>query len=146
MINKSHKVPIVSSPAKIHEPFSHLKDSGSSKVINFRNGLVRFEERKETFIWAHQDEIRFVKSADHYISALIQQDQQMKWMVRHSTLKELLAIVSSGDFVRLSRFYVINRKFYSHTDLKLKILYLTDGTPVPLAHRISPFVVETIKG
>ena len=146
---ESHKV--FKSLFKLHRMIIFFKDfdllvSKKNKVVDFRNGLVRFEERKETFIWAHQDEIRFVKSADHYINALIQQDQQMKWMIRHSTLKELLAIVSMGNFIRLNRFYVINRKFYSHIDLKLKILYLTDVTPIPLAHRISPFVMKTIKG
>ena len=40
--------------------------------------FIRFEEKKERYIWAHPDEICFVKSADHYVKSLIKCGNQKK--------------------------------------------------------------------
>jgi DNA-binding LytR/AlgR family response regulator len=134
-----------STAVKSLESFSDLRDVNSSRVVKIGSRLIRFELKRETFAWVQEDEIRFVKSADHYINALIKHDHNMKWMIRHSTLKEFHALLSLETFTRLNRFYIINRKYFSHLDCKRNLLFLTDGTPILLSHRISSFLIESIK-
>ena len=77
-------------------------------------GFIRFEERKDRYIWADPDEIIFVKSADHYVKSLVQCGREKKWMTRHSTLKELLDILPGDNFIRLNKFYLLNVNYFSH--------------------------------
>ncbi len=107
--------------------------------------FIRFEERKEKFVWAHPDEIYFVKSADHYVKSLIKCGEQKKWMSRHSTLKELLDILSGGNFRRLNKFYLLNLDHFSHIDENERLLYFNDGSSISILHRISPFLCHLLK-
>src|SRR5665213_1638862 len=61
---------------------------GRNEIATTRKEFIRFEEKKEQYIWAHPDEICFVKSADHYVSSLIQCGMEKKWASRHCTIKE----------------------------------------------------------
>ena len=107
--------------------------------------LIRFEEKKDKFIWVHTDEICFVTSADHYIKALVKIGNKKKWMCRHCTLKELLHTLPSGNFIRLNKFYVLNLNHFSHIDENNTLLYFNDNISIPIPHRISPYLREYLK-
>jgi DNA-binding LytR/AlgR family response regulator len=107
--------------------------------------LIRFEERRERYIWVHPDEICFVKSADHYVKSLIQCGNHAKWMSRHSTLKELLDMLPAESFIRLNKFYLVNLKYFSHIDESEKVLYFKDASSIDIPHRISPFLRHLLK-
>jgi DNA-binding LytR/AlgR family response regulator len=134
-----------SAATKIQETFPHFKEAKPQKVIDIGSGLIRFELRKESFIWVHHDQIMFFRSADHYINALVQNGSDRKWIIHHSTLKEFLELLAMGNFIRLNRFYVVNRKHFSHIDFHKKLLFLVDGSSIPVTHRISSFIVETLR-
>ena len=106
--------------------------------------FIRFEEKKERYIWAHPNEICFVISADHYVKSLIKCGNQKKWMTRHSTLKELFDILPADNFIRLNKFYLINQNYFSRVNESEKILYLNDNFPIPVPHRISPYVLHLL--
>ena len=137
--------PSFSILTKSLENFPHLIQSNPLKVVEFGSKLIRFEVSKESFIWVQPDEIRFVKSADHYVNALIQNGSDMKWMIRHSTVKDLLLLLPVTHFIRLNRFYVINRKHFSHIDSRKKLLFLLDGNSIPITHHISPFLLNPLR-
>lgn len=107
--------------------------------------FIRFEEKKERYTWAHPDEIYFGISADHYVKTLINCEGKMKWMTRHSTLKELLAILPGGNFVRLNKFYLLNLDYFSHINKCQKLLYFINGFSIAIPHRISPFLSHLLK-
>jgi len=106
--------------------------------------LIRFEEKKESFFLAEPTEILFVHSADHYVRALIKQQGTTKWMTRHCTLKCLHQLLPQKEFVRLNKFYVLNRRYFSHIKESERKLFLTDGTIIPIPHRISRFIIENL--
>jgi DNA-binding LytR/AlgR family response regulator len=108
-------------------------------------GLIRFEEKKESYIWAHPDEIIFVKSADHYVKSLISRGRQKKWMIRHCTLKELFVALPPANFMRLNKFYLINRNHFLRINENEKMLYLADEYSIPVPHRISRYVLDILK-
>ena len=132
--------------ARSRDAFPHLKEIRPPKVIDIGSGLIRFEAKKESFIWVHHDQIMFVKSADHYVNALVQNGLDRKWIMRHSTLKDFLVLLTTSNFIRLNRFYIVNRKHFSHIDFQNKLLYLLDGSSIPVTHRISSFLIKTMKG
>jgi len=103
--------------------------------------LIRFMDKRESFIWIRPGEILFIKSADHYVKTLVQHGNIKKWTIRHSTLKEILKLLTQNDFIRLNKFYIINRNFISHLDENAKTIYLLDGFPISITHRISPFIL-----
>lgn len=107
--------------------------------------LVRFEEKKERYIWVHPDDICFVKSADHYVKSLIKCGNEKKWMSRHCTLKELIIELPPDNFMRLNKFYLINLKHFSHINQVEKILFLNDEFSIPIPHRISPYLRHLLK-
>jgi len=107
--------------------------------------FIRFEEKKEKIVWAHPNEIYFVVSADHYVKSLIKCGDQTKWMIRHSTIKDLLDILPVGNFVRLNRFYLLNTDHFLHIDENEKLLYFTDSSSIAIPHRISPFLCHLLK-
>ena len=107
--------------------------------------FIRFEEKKERYIWAHPDDICFVKSADHYVKSLIKRGREMKWMTRHCTLKELLDELPPDNFIRLNKFYLLNRNHFSHINENEKLLYFNDEFSIPIPHRISPYLRHLLK-
>jgi DNA-binding LytR/AlgR family response regulator len=107
--------------------------------------FIRFEEKKEKYIWAHPNEICFVISADHYVKSLIKCGNQKKWMTRHSTLKELLDILPGRIFIRLNKFYLLNLNYFSHINEIEKLLYFKDDSSIAIPHRISPFLRHLLK-
>lgn len=128
----------------VHDYVS-LKKRNFISVVNNHDevshaSFIRFEERREKFIWAHPAEIYFVKSADHYVRSLIKQGQEKKWMSRHSTLKELLAILPVKNFIRLNKFYLLNLDYFSHIDHTNHVLYFNDNSSITIPHRVSPFL------
>jgi len=134
------------------ESVSHLGAENiffaNASTRNLKTGaeLIRFEEKQYRYAWVHYEKILFVKSADHYVKSLIQYGAQKKWMIRHCTIKDLLTILTYDQFVRLNRFYVINRNHFSHIDESKKMLYLDDGFSIPVSHRISRFIIGMLKG
>jgi DNA-binding LytR/AlgR family response regulator len=121
----------------------------SSFTKSFRDAdsvrYIRFEDRREKFAWIHADEICFVKSADHYVKAWISSGNHLKWMTKHSTLKELLQLLPPGKFIRLNKFYLLNLSFFSHFNEKQKILYFKNDVSIAIPHRISPFVRQLLE-
>jgi DNA-binding LytR/AlgR family response regulator len=107
--------------------------------------LIRFEEKKDRYIWANPDEIIFVKSADHYVKSLIKCGREKKWMTRHSTLKELLDILPEDNFIRLNKFYVLNLNYFSYINENEKIIYFKEDFSIPVPHRISPYLRHLLK-
>lgn len=120
-------------------------EAANATIINSAKRL-RFEEKKERYIWVHPDEICFVKSADHYVKSLVQCGKEKKWVSRHNTLKDLLDQLSSYNFIRLNKFYLINQNYFSHINENEKLLYLNDNFPIPVPHRISPYVLLLLNG
>ncbi len=116
-----------------------------TKIAARSKEFIRFEEKKERYTWAHPDDICFVKSADHYVKSLIKCGTQNKWMSRHCTLKELLAILPPANFIRLNKFYLLNRNHFSHINENEKILYFNDDFSIPIPHRISPYLRHLLK-
>jgi DNA-binding LytR/AlgR family response regulator len=116
----------------------------SLKIATSGAALIRVEEKRESYLWVEPEAILFVKSADHYVKALIQHKHQKKWALRHCTIKELLPLLSSGGFLRLNRFYIINSLHFSHFDRKEKVLYFKDGFSINISHTISRFVLDAL--
>lgn len=116
-----------------------------TEVTSTITALIRFEEKKERYIWAHPDEIIFVISADHYVKSLIKCGAENKWMTRHCTIKELLCILPPENFIRLNKFYLLNRNYFLRINENEKMLYLDDDFSVPVPHRISRFMLDMIK-
>src|SRR5215467_13368162 len=108
-------------------------DNRTGQTCN--TSFIRFEERREKFIWAQPCEIYFVKSADHYVRSLIKQEKEKKWMSRHSTLKELLALLPVKSFIRLNKFYLLNLDHFSHIDHTARVLYFNDNSFITIPHR-----------
>ena len=106
---------------------------------------MRFESKREKFAWIQPEEICFVKTADHYVKALVRNQSQLTWMTRHSTLKELLQLLPPGKFIRLNKFYLLNLSFFSHFNEKQKILYFKNDVSIAIPHRISPFVRQLLE-
>ncbi|CAN5202003.1 hypothetical protein BH11BAC5_BH11BAC5_39830 [soil metagenome] len=106
---------------------------------------IRFEEKKEKYYWAQPDQIYFVVSADHYVKALISNGKQKKWMSRHCTIKALLGILPPGTFIRLNKFYLLNRNHFSGINETEKILFIDDNFPIPVPHCISKYVLDAVK-
>jgi DNA-binding LytR/AlgR family response regulator len=134
-------------------PVQHFQSEekiSTTEIINpgftvISTQLIRFEEKRERYIWAHPDELIFVISADHYVKSLIKCVEQKKWMSRHCTIKELLATLPAGNFIRLNKFYLLNRNYFSHINENEKILYLDDDFSIPVPHRISRYVLDLLK-
>jgi len=118
-------------------------DTGSTDVESAE--LIRFEEKKEKYTWAHPDEICFAISADHYVKSLIKCGKEKKWMCRHCTLKELLVLLPTDNFIRLNKFYLLNRNHFSHINENEKILYFNDGFSILVPHGISPYLRQLLK-
>ena len=121
-------------------PVLNKTEEGNSKTV-----LIRFEQKKEKYLWACPDEIIFVKSADHYVRSLIINETKKIWVSRHSTIKKLLSILPSQHFIRLNKFYLLNLNYFSHLDESKKLIYFTDNFSVPIPHRISRFILDLIK-
>src|SRR5215831_276536 len=118
-------------------------DNKTDQTCN--TSFIRFEERREKFIWAHPGEIYFLQSADHYVRSLIKQGREKKWMSRHSTLKELLEVLPVKSFIRLNKFYLLNLDHFSHIDHTARVLYFNDSSFITIPHRISPFLRRLLK-
>ena len=114
-----------------------LSDSGST--------IFRFEEKREKYLWIQPESILFVKSADHYIRTLVEHKNEKKWAIRHCTVKSMLSHLTHDHFVRLNRFYIINRNCFSHFNEEEGIIYLNDGYSVDISHGISRFILDVLK-
>lgn len=125
--------------------YNPAKENSTADRKTISTALIRFEEKRECHVWIHPDEIMFVVSADHYVKSLIQCGRQIKWMNRHCTIKELLATLPSGDFIRLNKFYLLNRNHFSGINEKEKMLYLSGDFSIPVPHRISKFIFDMLK-
>jgi len=122
-----------------------ITPSKNNGLVPSNTAFIRFEEKKDKFVWAHPDEIYFAVSADHYVKSLIKCDDQKKWLSRHATLKELSDILDTTTFMRLNKFYLLNRDHFSHIDENEKLLYFNDNSSVAIPHRISPFLCHLLK-
>lgn len=120
-----------------------VTDSSKCKIADLQ--LIRFEWKREWYEWVKPDDICFVISADHYVKALINCENKPKWMSRHCTIKELIAILSMSNFIRLNRFYLLNCNYFTHLDERKKILFLKNGFFIPVPHRIPPYILLTFK-
>ncbi len=131
---------ILNSKKRIQPSAINNKDA-----IAVNNKLIRFEEKKECYIWVYPDEIIFVISADHYVKSLISCGKQKKWVIRHCTLKDIFASLSQDNFIRLNKFYLINRNYFSYINENKNVIYLNDNFPIPVPHRISRYVLDLLK-
>lgn len=138
----------------LHDDLINKMHSGNRNFITLSNvkgaaatsiDFIRFEEKKERYTWANSDEIYFGISADHYVKTLINCGETMKWMTRHSTLKELLNILPLDNFIRLNKFYLLNLNYFSHIHEEQKLLYFINGFSISIPHRISPFLSHLLK-
>ena len=114
----------------------------SLKVAESGMTLIRFEEGRESWLWVQPESILFIKSSDHYVKTLVQHEDQKKWTLRHSTMKDLLPVLNNKYFVRLNRFYILNRVQFSHVDHRKKILFFKDGFSINVSHYISPYILN----
>ena len=132
--------PAYDSKKRFSTETAKLPESKTTEKI-----LIRFEEKKDHCIWVSPDEIVFVVSADHYVKSLIKCRDQLKWVSRHCTIKQLLATLSKDNFIRLNKFYLLNQNYFSHIDEHKKILYLCNNFSIPILHRISPYISDILK-
>jgi DNA-binding LytR/AlgR family response regulator len=116
----------------------------TSQLSKAGTELIRFEEKKDVYLWVQPEDILFVKSADHYIKSLLKHGSQKKWATRHCTIKDILAILT-GNFVRLNKFYLLNCNHFLCINENEKKLYLDDGFSIPIQHRISRYMLELVK-
>jgi DNA-binding LytR/AlgR family response regulator len=116
----------------------------SLKIAESGDRLIRFEDKKESYLWVQSEAIVFVKSADHYVKSLIQHQHQKKWALRHCTIKDLLPLLNDDYFIRLNRFYIINRYYFSHVDEKTRKLFFKDGFCIDIPHGISRFMLDML--
>jgi DNA-binding LytR/AlgR family response regulator len=123
----------------------YTREERKNQVKEKDPALIRFAINKEMFIWIQPEEILFIQSADHYVKTLVQHENRKKWTIRHSTLKEIIPLLSSYNFIRLNKFYVINKNCVSHIDEQVKTIFLEDGYTIPLVHRISPFILNMFR-
>jgi DNA-binding LytR/AlgR family response regulator len=114
----------------------------SLKIASSGAKLIRVVDKKESYLWVEPNSILFIKSADHYVKTLVQDKQQKKWAIRHSTIKDLLPLLSGGEFLRLNRFYIINCQHFSHFDRNKKTIYFKDGFSIFISHTISRFILD----
>jgi hypothetical protein len=121
-----------------------IKINRSLKIAESGKALIRFDEGRDTWLWVPPESILFIKSADHYVKSLIQYKDQKKWTIRHSTIKDLLPLIRNCSFIRLNRFYIVNRNCFSHIDHKRKMLFFKDGFSISVSHGIPPFILDTI--
>lgn len=142
MSNDYSKLKYVSYRASDRTNSSDL--AGKVQAENPDEELIRFEEKKEQYIWTRSEEIIFVKSADHYVKSLIKCGGEKKWVSKHSTLKDLLVLLPHDIFIRLNRFYLLNRNYFSHFNENGRKLYLTDDFCIPIPHRISPYLCHLL--
>ncbi len=142
MSNDYSKLKYVSYQASNRTNSSNL--AGKVQAANSDEELIRFEEKKERYVWTRPEEIIFVKSADHYVKSLIKCGGEKKWVTRHSTLKDLLVLLPQDIFIRLNRFYLLNRNYFSHFNENEKKLYLIDDFCIPISHRISPYLCHLL--
>jgi len=139
---------LISSPEKTSLVSGYKEENipGANDFSRYNvTGLIRFEEKRESYAWVEPAKILFVKSADHYVRSLVQDGDKKKWMIRHCTIKDLLATLSPGDFVRLNRFYILNTSHFSHINEQEKTIYLDDDFSIPAPHRISRYILELLK-
>ena len=106
---------------------------------------IRFTDNKESIVWVGPENILFAKSADHYIKALVDIGGEKKWMIRHSTLKDLLGLITNSDFIRLNKFYIINKNHLSRIDKNSRILHLKDGFTISISHPVSSYVISILR-
>jgi DNA-binding LytR/AlgR family response regulator len=66
-------------------------------------------------------------------------------MIRHCTLKELFVVLPPDKFMRLNKFYLINRIHFLRINENEKLLYLNDNFSIPVPHRISRYVLDILK-
>jgi DNA-binding LytR/AlgR family response regulator len=113
----------------------------SLKIAESGTALIRFEKGRDSWLWVQPESILFIKSSDHYVKTLVQYGDQKKWTLRHSTMKDLLPLLNDRPFIRLNRFYILNRSHFSHVDQKAKKLFFKDGFSIIVSYSISPFVL-----
>jgi DNA-binding LytR/AlgR family response regulator len=126
--------------SSLHTGFTTI--NRSLKIAESGTALIRFEEGRESWLWVQPESILFIKSSDHYVKTLVQHENQKKWTLRHSTLKDLLPHLNNRYFIRLNRFYIVNRSQFSHIDQREKTLFFKDGFSIIVSHGISPFVLD----
>ena len=106
---------------------------------------IRFELGRDFYIRVNPDDILFAASADHYVKSMIYYGQRVNWAIKHRTLKDLLAVLPAEKFIRLNKFYLLNRNQFLYFDEPGKIFYFKHNISVPVIHRISPFILEMIR-
>jgi len=123
----------------------NLSSINTSTVVKCTRGLIRFEEKREVYIWVQPEDILFVKSADHYVKSLIKQGSEKKWVTRHCTIKDMLTLSTNDHFIRLNRFYMLNLNHFLRINENEKTLYLDDDFSIPVPHRISRYILDLLK-
>ncbi len=129
---------------------SDFKNRDLLKLINHsdsatKTNLIRFELKRYSYVWVTANDIVFVISADHYIKSLVKINNQTKWMIKHCTIKQLLVVLPGESFIRLNKFYLLNRNYFSTINAAEKIIYLSCNLSIPVPHRISRFIIDMIK-
>ena len=120
-------------------------EQNAIKPENTQKNAIRFEIINGSICWVPPEEIMFIVSADHYVKSLIRSGSHIKWTIRHSTIKDILALLPTRHFIRLNRFYVLNLNQFSHFDDTGKTIYLQNNISIPVDHRISPFIIGSLR-
>jgi DNA-binding LytR/AlgR family response regulator len=123
----------------------NMMEQNSVKLARTRMNTIRFEIINGSILWVYPEQIMFIISADHYVKSLIHSGAQIKWTIRHSTIKDILAILPTRHFIRLNRFYVLNLSQFSHFDETGKTIYLQNNISIPIDHCISPFIIGSLR-
>jgi DNA-binding LytR/AlgR family response regulator len=124
----------------------NISDTGNDLFRVSEVGIkrFRFEDKNKSYLWVCPDQILFIKSADHYVKSLVLYETQATWTIRHSTIKDLMFMLPRDSFIRLNKFYALNRRHFSYYDEVKKLLYFKDGYSIPISHRISRFVIDAL--
>ncbi len=116
-------------------------EKGKGKSLNNERLLIRFQVKNETFIYVKPQNVLFAEASDHYVKALISTGKEEKWVIRHCTLKELLLLLSQKSFIRLNRFYLVNKDRIVCLAIQERYILFDSNSKVLLKHHIDAYML-----
>ncbi len=93
----------VNPPLENHIRFEILLEKKERKVL---------EEKKSKYIWVHYDNILFANTFEDKIQAVIQYESKKIWGIGHCSMKDLIKHLPDQKFLRVGKFYMINRQHF----------------------------------
>jgi len=124
------------------------KKKNLKKSINeeSESKLLRLEKKDRNHVWIKIDDILFAESNDHYVNILVLENNEVVNMTRHTSLDALTKLVGNTKFIRVNRFYLLNRNHIKEYREEEKLLLLSGNYSLKLKHSIHPVVRKILVG